>query len=552
MIDVMAIPANLDAFLPREDFHAEGDVPPINEFSEMGLTELREQWVHILRKPDFQRTTDDWDADHIMQFIKSFAEGDVIPGVIFWASPRTGNILVIDGAHRISAMLAWIFDDYGDMAKSREFIGFQENSDQIDAADAARAAVKAHVGTFKEVSDAAADPNAKKRLKLLAASMTAMRFRIQWMRADARKAEESFYRINLRSVALNKTEIKLIRHRDKPEPIATRAIVQNASGHPFWKRFPAKQAQETISIAKEIHKLLFSPPLANEIKTAHLPIAGKSYAGTAMDIALEIVEFAKKQSPKQPIRGTAKKTVVLLENVREILLKINGKDSGCLGLHPAVYFYSFATGKHQPAALMAVLKWISGFDKNRLKAFTSVRKYFEDFLLTNARALGEIVSTRGSRGRSVGTLISYYDLVLDELIKGAAPKAILKEMRKHPKLKPFAEKLPDFTEYGKEFSTETKSAVFLADALKASPKCRVCGARYQPDSVNADHTQPKSKGGIGNPKNMGPTHYYCNSGKRTLEPLIAAAWQRIEAQLVPTRKSQPHSKPAQLPSSQKA
>src|SRR5882724_1035669 len=110
----MAIPANLDAFLLREDFNAHGDKPKINEFGEMGITELREQWVHLLRKPDFQRTTDDWDADHIMQFIKSFAEGDVIPGVIFWASPSTGNILVIDGAHRISAILAWIFDDYGD------------------------------------------------------------------------------------------------------------------------------------------------------------------------------------------------------------------------------------------------------------------------------------------------------------------------------------------------------------------------------------------------------------------------------------------------------
>ena len=44
--DTMAIPANLDAFLLREDFHAEGDRPAINEFQEMGLTELREQWVH--------------------------------------------------------------------------------------------------------------------------------------------------------------------------------------------------------------------------------------------------------------------------------------------------------------------------------------------------------------------------------------------------------------------------------------------------------------------------------------------------------------------------
>ncbi len=219
-INPMAIPANLDAFLPREDFHTEGNAPPINEFSEMGLTELRDQWVYKLRKPDFQRTTDDWDADHIMQFIKSFAEGDVIPGVIFWASPKTGNILVIDGAHRISAMLAWIFDDYGDGDRSQKFIGYQENQDQKDAAKAAQDAVKENVGTFKAVSEAASDLRASRRLKQLSASMTAMRFKIQWLKtADPRVAEESFYRINLSSVALNKTEIKLIRDRDKSNPI---------------------------------------------------------------------------------------------------------------------------------------------------------------------------------------------------------------------------------------------------------------------------------------------------------------------------------------------
>jgi len=534
MPDSMAIPANLDAFLPREDFNADGNRSPINEFGEMGLTELREQWVHVLRKPDFQRTTDDWNAEQIMQFIKSFAEGDVIPGVIFWASPRTGNILVIDGAHRISSMLAWIFDDYGDGERSRKFIGYQENADQMAAAKSTREAVRDNIGTFKEISAAATNPRAQKRVKDLAASMVAMRFKIQWLHADARKAEESFYRINLRSVALNKTEIKLIRDRDKPNPIATRAIVQNGEGHPYWQRFPQNHIQDTVRIAKQVHTLLFDPPLKDHIKTAHLPIGGKAYAGTAMEIALELVEFAN----KKPIRGrVAEKTVLALQNTKSILSRINGSDNGCLGLHPAVYFYSHATGKHQLAALMAIVKWIEGFDKNRFKDFTSVRKHFEDFLILNARALGETVSARGSKGRSVKTLISYYELVLNELLKGGNPKTILDEMRKQPKLFPFAENLPDFNEYGAEFSRETKSAVFLADALNGAPLCRVCGARYQPDSVNADHEIPKSQGGTGNPKNMKPTHYYCNGGKTALKPLIEAATQRIEARRAPARKA---------------
>ena len=194
---------------------------------------------------------------------------------------------------------------------------------------------------------------------------------------------------------------------------------------------------------------------------------------------------------------------------------------------------------------MAVVKWVDGFDKKRCKEFTSVRQYFEKFLILNARALGDTISTKGSKGRSLKTLITYYDLVLNELLIGGNPKTILEVMRKQPQLFPFAENLPDFKEYGTEFSSETKSAVFLIDAIKGAPKCRVCGARYQPDSVNADHKIPKSDGGIGHPKNMGPTHYYCIGGKTALKPLLKAARKRIKERRAPIQKHQHREQPVQ-------
>jgi hypothetical protein len=120
---------------------------------------------------------------------------------------------------------------------------------------------------------------------------------------------------------------------------------------------------------------------------------------------------------------------------------------------------------------------------------------------------------------------------LNGLLKGRGPKKILKLMRKHPKLAVIAQKFPDFTEYGKDFHPDTKSAVFLADALKSAPICRICDARYQPDSVNADHRKDKKKGGMGIPDNLDPTHFYCNGAKDVLKPLIQAAHEQIEANL---------------------
>ena len=196
MIFLMAVPANLDAFLLREDFFAESDKSKSQqeEFVEIGLTDLKDTFSGMMRKPDFQRTTAAWDARRIMQFIKSFAEGDLIPGIIFWNSPTTGNILVVDGAHRISALLAWIHDDYGDMVTSQGFLGFQPNKEQTDAAATTRKLVNSKVGRFSEIWNALDNPNAIPRHKELAPNVKKRRLPVQWVRGDAQTVTESFFR----------------------------------------------------------------------------------------------------------------------------------------------------------------------------------------------------------------------------------------------------------------------------------------------------------------------------------------------------------------------
>lgn len=516
----MASIANLDAFLPREDFFAEPEPAKSQqqEFGEIGLTDLKETFSGMMRKPDFQRTTAAWDAKRIMQFIKSFAEGDLIPGVIFWNSPNTGNILVIDGAHRISALLAWIHDDYGDKTISHAFRGFQDNKEQSDAAEATRKLVNSKVGAFSEIWGALDNPNAKQAHRELTANVKKRRIPVQWVHGNAEKVTESFFRINLQGVALDKTEEKLIRGRHDPNAIATRAIVQRGAGHRYWKDFAEADATKTVETAKEVNTLLFSPPLQHPVKTLHLPIGGKAYAGTAMEVTLEIVEYANR---RPAVGSVGPVTADTLQKTWRILSRINGMHPSCLGLHPAVYFYSHSTGKHQPAALMAVLKWISEMSEQQIEKFTVVRRDFEEFLVSNARILGDAISRRGSRGRSVPTLIDYFNLISSELMDWKTEAGIYEAMRKQPRLAPFSVKLPDFNEYGSDFSPEVKSFTLITDALNGAPRCKICGARYHPDSVNIDHVKTKEDGGIGSPDNARATHVYCNANRKRLEPMIA-------------------------------
>ena len=65
---------NLDALIPRQDLEAiksprstnfgEGDIP----ISELAKGKL---YYELLRKPHFQRETDDWDMDNVVTLIKS-------------------------------------------------------------------------------------------------------------------------------------------------------------------------------------------------------------------------------------------------------------------------------------------------------------------------------------------------------------------------------------------------------------------------------------------------------------------------------------------------
>src|SRR5665213_3575202 len=111
----MAEVVNLDALITREDFNSEeGAAAGEKGKSEASKTDLSkgENFYITLRKPDFQREAAAWSPEAICNFLISFIDGDLIPAVICWQS-ASRLTFVIDGAHRLSAVIAWLLDDYG-------------------------------------------------------------------------------------------------------------------------------------------------------------------------------------------------------------------------------------------------------------------------------------------------------------------------------------------------------------------------------------------------------------------------------------------------------
>jgi hypothetical protein len=108
----MGTRVNLDAMIQRADFASEDGEYTMDLFQNFNISNLESGSPirGLLRKPDFQRETNHWNTSQIATFIASFLDNELIPSLILWKS--SSYIFVIDGGHRLSALRAWIEDDY--------------------------------------------------------------------------------------------------------------------------------------------------------------------------------------------------------------------------------------------------------------------------------------------------------------------------------------------------------------------------------------------------------------------------------------------------------
>ena len=274
---------NLDALISREDFEANECSKPGKKKETISIEDLKPTsfFFPSVRKPDFQRETNEWESGKICEFIESFLNGDLIPAIILWRS-SSGYLFVIDGSHRLSSLAAWINDDYGDGDLSKKFYDYVIPEDQKDVADKTRRLIKKNLGSYDDYKRALDYPNSvHSQLLDRAQNLGALAIQLQWVEGDASNAENSFFKINQQAAPIDKTELKLLKTRQKPNSIAARAIIRSGKGHKYWSRFNEENQKEIQSLAKEINNILFNPELQTPIKTLDTPICGKVYSAQA-------------------------------------------------------------------------------------------------------------------------------------------------------------------------------------------------------------------------------------------------------------------------------
>lgn len=508
---------NLDAIIPREDFEVEENATPGKKKETLSIEDIKSDsfFFSNVRKPDFQRETNEWDSKKIADFIESFLDGDLIPAIILWRSTG-GYLFVIDGSHRLSSLAAWINDDYGDGPISKQFYDGIIPDEQIEIAEETRRLIRKRIGSYSDFKLALTNPEkVSSEIQRKAKNLAALAIQLQWVDGGANKAENSFFKINQQAAPIDKTELVLLEARKKPNCIAARAIIRSGKGHKYWSSF-SKENQITIQeLAKEINSVLFAPKLETPIKTLDIPVGGKNYSAQTLPLILEFINIVNNISTdfKESLSDdlTGEETVNLLKQTRRIAWRINSNHPSSLGLHPVVYFYS-QDGRHKIASFYATLAFVKELEeKKKLNEFCLVRPKFENILLENDLLIQQINRKYRSAIASFSQIKDFYFTITELLQTGVNENEVITQLIKASKYNYLTLAIEQNAITTNKFSTERKSAVFIKEALSNAPRCKICGGYIHRNSISIDHIDRKQDGGVGTIENGQIAHPYCNT-----------------------------------------
>ncbi|WNG19333.1 HNH endonuclease family protein [Cystobacter fuscus] len=511
----MSLKADLDALIPRSDFRIARDTDDSLMSTTMKITDLEigAFTFGALRKPDFQRETSDWEPKKIVELISSFLNGDLIPAIILW---KNGDLLfVIDGSHRLSALIAWVQDDYGDGERSRKFFDYQLPEEQEKAAEQTRKIVEERLGAYRDHQNAIKDPDKyPPETVARARRLGGLALQLQWVRGDAEKAEESFLRINQQASLISQEEMLLIKSRRKPNAIAARSIIRRGTGHKYWSGFSERVQAEVQDLAQEVYELLFTPALQYPIKNIELPIGGRVYSSTGLTMVFDFVNLCAGAESSDDIDGS--KTIEYLKRCRRVARLLSSKEPSSLGLHPAIYFYSW-TGKQQPILLLVVTKLIMDLELHKkLPAFIAVRRPFEEFLLKNKPLINQVVRKYGTKGSGKKHLLDFYQYLLNAFSDTVDAGEVLARLASAPHYS-FIQpgEIAYSSSSGAQFSSDVKSGVIIQECFKAALRCAICGGFVPSQAISIDHKKRRVEGGSSDAANAQVAHPYCNTGIKT-------------------------------------
>lgn len=112
---------------------------------------------------------------------------------------------------------------------------------------------------------------------------------------------------------------------------------------------------------------------------------------------------------------------------------------------------------------------------------------------------------------------SYYNFLFENFVAGMTAEQVTAKLAEEQDFKfltvPPPPAKPNDPGKPKNFSSNTKTAAYFAQALAGCVRCKICDARVHKNSMHIDHAAAKKDGGHSGLGNAQVTHPYCDSSK---------------------------------------
>ena len=414
------------------------------------LGDTRRRTRTLLRKPDFQRATCAWSPEECVDLLEAVIMEQVVPSVIMWLDPE-GRQYVLDGGHRISVLLAWITDDWGDGPKVSDLLDDDLTISGRCAAQEVRALLQSShrgIGSYQEHLAAAEkfrtledqQQNPKDHLtnaEMLMANRCRswdsvdVGFPILWVRGDYRVAEESFLKINKTGQRLTEWETALVENRTSGFARLVMSISRSDRAPHCWPTGDLTTADAAklpvIAVkARAIRDRLFEFPYCCPTKDQRQPLLGvpqgrPDLVPTYIAELITVVEGRRgvtsdtkallERGKDKDSRAVVTEGFRLATDTCDALDHIYGPSLKSLAVDTLVYFYS-ADGRCVRALMYGFLHWIiSGTEANvfdRKLLFTVYRKPLESVLTNYKQTIVKRFSRRVGSGGEVTLQVGRY------------------------------------------------------------------------------------------------------------------------------------------------
>lgn len=528
--------------------------------SNIRYNDITSQWFDNIRKPDFQRETNAWNPNQCCEFIESVFMARIIPSIILWKNEENGLVYVLDGAHRLSIIRAWMTDDYGD-----KNIAYYERRDTDTiklVAKETRDLINIKIGSYEDfkasykILQKKIDEGKAPKIEMQEKSFRQATFYsdiisgnaalfAQWEKGNYESAEQSFLRINRQGQPLNPAESTLIEYRKGSYSRVIMHIANAGEEGYYWPKDNISTDQILIvnsfnEIAKNIYERLFVPTFTLPIKDLSVPLLVAPAYFQKHNYLMELIpllvwnNISDEQSQQIEFlsRDYQGESTVVIYNAESILKTIDNKlshltsfnnDAKSLSMVPLFYWYN-ERGQFTRSLFYSWVYWLfQGSEENifqRKLIYTSNRENIELIFFHFKKEITAYAANSGAGLKAVKNLAIFFEKLINyfherrtETIKfdqlEIAISTFLNIRRLYKNIK----------RDGRTNTMRDKTQSNINELFNSSIKCGICGGivDLKFGGIQYDHVVKYKHSKETDPENLRPTHPFCNNNRDKIE-----------------------------------